>query len=153
MARGQSQYLRIYDSGGTYSRWQSYYIGSSVTWSGVTWSYHPFDAKGLLSGQTGGASSLDVSIPATSTAVAAIEAALVNVRLVEITMYDFDTTNGNDSPQTAQTLIASFTGEVVAASGSLTQLTLKLGSILAPVGAQVPPRKYTSVLIGAPCRL
>jgi phage-related protein len=154
MARAEAQYMRIFDSAGTtYFRWQSYYVGSTVTWSSQSWEYHPFSANGLVSGQTGGASSLQVSMPATAEAVQAIEAALTNVRLVEIKQYSFDPTEGNATPQAGQTLMASFIGEVVGASGGLTQLDFELGSILAPIGAQVPPRKYTSILIGAPCRL
>ena len=154
MARDYAQYMRIFDSAGTtYFRWQSYYVGSDVTWAGQSWEYHQFQAAGLSSGQTGGASSLDVSITATPAAVQAIEAALANVRLVEIQQYSFDPTAGIDTPQAGQTLMSSFIGEVVEASGSFYQMNLKLGSILSPIGAQVPPRKYTSILIGAPCRL
>jgi hypothetical protein len=154
MARAEAQYMRIFDSAGTtYFRWQSYYVGSTVTWSSQSWEYHPFSARGLVSGQTGGASSLQVTIPATPAAVQAIEAALANVRLVEILQYSFDPTVNNATPQGGQTLMASFIGEVVGAGGDFSQITFQLGSILAPIGAQVPPRKYTSILIGAPCRL
>ena len=154
MARAEAQYMRIFDSAGiTYFRWQSYYVGSDVTWAGQSWEYHPFTAAGLASGQAGGGSSLDVSITATPAAVQAIEAALANVRLVEIQQYSFDPTAGNDAPQAGQTLVSSFVGEVVGAGGSFNQINFQLGSILSPIGAQVPPRKYTTVLIGAPCRL
>ena len=150
MARAEAQYLRIFDSAGiTYFRWQSYYVGSTVAWGGQSWEYHPFSAKDLASGP----STLDVTITATPAAVQAIEAALKNVRLVEIQQYSFDPTAGNDAPQSGQTLIASFTGEVVGAGGNFYQINFQLGSILAPIGAQVPPRKYTTFLIGAPCRL
>ena len=154
MARAEAQYLRIFDSAGvTYARWQSYYVGSTVTWSSASWGYRPFSVNGLTSGTTGGASSLQVSMPATPSAVEAIEEALKNIRLVEISQYAFDPTINNSTPQSTQSLVASFIGEVVDAGGGLTQLNFQLGSILSPVGAQVPPRKFTSILIGAPCRL
>jgi hypothetical protein len=42
---------------------------------------------------------------------------------------------------------------VVGAGGAFESLRLELGSSLAPVGAQVPPRTFTTRLIGAPCKL
>jgi hypothetical protein len=56
-------------------------------------------------------------------------------------------------PQSSQALIASFVGEIIGIGGSFTELTIELGSSLAPVGAQAPPRNFTSILIGAPLRL
>jgi hypothetical protein len=50
-------------------------------------------------------------------------------------------------------LIASYTAEVVDVSGSFTRLDVELGSSLSPVGAQVPPRKFTTYQIGSPLRI
>ena len=44
-------------------------------------------------------------------------------------------------------------GEPVGGSGSLTELRLELGSLLSPVGATIPPRTFSTRLIGAGCRL
>ena len=68
-------------------------------------------------------------------------------------MYEFDTLDGNNAPQAGQELIASYVGEVVGAGGPFESISLELGSSLSPVGAQVPPRKYTSRLIGVPVKL
>jgi hypothetical protein len=42
---------------------------------------------------------------------------------------------------------------VVGVSGSFTSIEMELGSSLSPVGAQVPPRTFSTQLIGAPCKL
>ena len=68
-------------------------------------------------------------------------------------MYEFDTRLSQAAPIASQTLIATYVGEVSKISGNFTQLSVNLSSALSPVGAQVPPRKFTTLLIGAPVRL
>jgi hypothetical protein len=153
MARGQSQYLRIFSGSTTYQRWQSYYVNTSVTWESAAWSYQPFDADGITAGEVQSESSISVTLPATTNVMEVVLQALDEARLAELRLYEFDTILGNSTPQTGQTLIASYLGEVVGVSGSFTSIQMELGSSLSPVGAQVPPRTFSTRLIGAPCKL
>jgi len=153
MARAQAQYLRIYSGATTYQRWQSYYMSTNVTWDGGTWAYQQFDLDGITAGGVESEESITVTLPAVTTVVDAVLAALSDGRLVELRMYEFDTLLGNNIPQAGQSLIATYIGEVVGANGGFTEITMELGSALSPVGAQVPPRKFTTRLIGVPCRL
>lgn len=153
MARGQSQFLRIFSGSTTYQRWQSYYVNTSVTWEGASWSYQPFDADGITAGEVQSESSITVRVPATTNVIEVVLQALDEGRLVELRLYEFDTILGNSAPQAAQSLIASYLGEVVGVQGSFTSLNIELGSSLSPVGAQVPPRKFSTRLCGAPCKL
>jgi hypothetical protein len=154
VARGQAQYLRIFDeAAGTLQRWQNYYINATVTFDGAAWAFMGFDVDGFTAGQTGDEGGVSVTLPATAFVVDVVAEALRNARLVELTMYEFDTLDGNNAPQDGQDLIASYVGEVVAAGGPFESVNLELGSSLSPVGAQVPPRKFTSRLVGVPCKL
>ena len=153
MARAQAQYLRIFSGSITYQRWQSYYVNTSVTYGGATWAYQPFDADGITAGEVQSESSISVRLPATTNAIEAVLQALNETRLAELQLYEFDTLLGNSTPQAGQALIASYLGEVVNVGGSLTSINIELGSSLAPIGAQIPPRKFTTKLIGAPCKL
>jgi hypothetical protein len=153
MARGQSQFLRIFSGSTTYQRWQSYYVNTSVTWESAAWSYQPFDADGITAGEVQSESSISISLPATTNVMEVVLQALNEARLAELRLYEFDTILGNSTPQTEQTLIASYLGEVVGVSGGFTSIQMQLGSSISPVGAQVPPRKFTTKLIGAPCQL
>ena len=100
----------------------------------------PFAVNGITETSAAGGQDLTVEIPATNSVVSEVEAAINN------------STGNQSAPQSTQTLIAEFTGQVQGLSGNFTRLELELGSALAPVGAQVPPRKYNSFLIGAPLR-
>jgi hypothetical protein len=153
MARAQSQYLRIFSGSTTYQRWQSYYVNTSVTWESESWSYQPFDADGITAGEVQSESSISIRLPATTNVVEVVLQALDEARLAELQFYEFDTILGNSTPQTGQTLIASYLGEVVGVKGGFTEIEIELGSSLAPVGAQVPPRTFSTRLIGAPCKL
>ncbi len=153
MARAQAQYLRIFSGSTTYQRWQSYYVNTSVTWESASWSYQPFDADGITAGEVQSESSISVRLPATTNVIEVVLQALDEARLAELQFYEFDTILGNSTPQTGQTLIASYLGEVVGVKGGFTEIEMELGSSLAPVGAQVPPRTFSTRLIGAPCKL
>jgi hypothetical protein len=153
MARGQSRYLRIFSGSTTYQRWQAYYVNTSVTWESASWSYQPFDADGITAGEVQSESSISVTLPAATNVMEVVLQALDEARLAELRLYEFDTLLGNSTPQTGQTLIASFLGEVVGVSGGFTSIQMELGSSLSPVGAQVPPRTFSTRLIGAPCKL
>lgn len=152
MARAQAQYLRLFDGATTYERWQSYYVGTVITWEGMAWSYLQFDCDGITGGQSGSDSALNVTLPATQSVVDVVERALREAWLAEVRLYEFDPKAGNTAPQIAQSLVAAFIGEVVSASGGLSTITMALGSSLSPIGAQFP-RTYTTSLIGVPCQL
>lgn len=154
MARGQSQYLRIYDTAGvTYQRWQSYYSGTTVSWDGASWDYVPFIADGFTGGLSGDETDINIAAPATGVVMDAFMAAIRQARMVELKIYQFDTNNGNDAPQTVQELVGTVTGQVVGGTGGLTNISIQLGVALSPVGAQIPPRKFTTRIMGKGCRL
>ena len=150
MARALAQYLEITDpSGIARHRWQNYYINSNVSYSGKIWIYQEFSADGLVDGQQ---TSLNVTMPATLLVRTMLDSALSEGWLVEVFGYQFDMIESNTAPLTNQTLTGSFLGEVIRARGGLYELSMELGSSLSPVGAQFPPRKLTTQLVGTPCK-
>lgn len=153
MARAQAQYLRIYTAAGvTLHRWQSYY-SKPVSWAGGLWVSVPFNAGGFSEGLTSSESDISVTAPATGLVVNAFEQAIAKAHLVDLSIYQFDTLNGNDLPQQDQQLLLSYSGQVLGGTGSLTQLQMTLGTPVPTVGAQVPPRTLTTAIMGVGCRL
>lgn len=153
MAEAQVQYLRIYDDDTTHQRWQSYYVNSTVTWEGEDWEFQPFETSGITAGQSGDETSVSLTMPALPALLEAADDAMTLQRLVELRIYTFDPSIDDQAPQAEQVLLATFIGQVVDASATLTQINLALGSALAPVGASIPPRTMTTRLIGKGCRL
>lgn len=145
----QSQFLRVYTTAGvTLNRWQSYYANTTRQHAGASWSYLPFEASGITAGQTGDETGVSITLPAVPDVVGAIDLAIVDTHLWELSIYQF--TPGREDQQV---LVETFTGEVVSATATLGAIQVDLGSTLSPVGAQIPPRTFTSNLIGTGCRL
>jgi hypothetical protein len=154
MARAQSFFLRIFDIGGTtYQRWQSYYEEKTVSFQQQNWSYIPFAVDGFIAGVSGDESSITVTAPATTNVMQALDDAIIKGRLIEIKSYVFNSLTNNSTPQPGQALLASFTGQAVGGGNSLTSVTVNLGSALSPIGAQMPPRKFTTSIMGKGARL
>jgi hypothetical protein len=151
--RAQVQYLRLFDNSATYYRWQNFYFNQTVTWDSVLWNYHPFVLNAMVGTATQSEAGISVTLPATSVAVIALRTALDKNWLCELKMYEFDTRLSQQVPQAGQLLIGAFIGEVVGLGGSFTELDVSIGSSLAPVGAQVPPRSFSSRLVGNPIKL
>lgn len=152
MGRAQAQYLRIFDSSSTYARWQGYYVNQTITLDSASWEYMPFSASGILESGASSGKSVSITVPATNSIVEAFTLALSYGRFCELKIYEFDSRLDQTAPQSGQSLIGSYTSQVVNVNGTFTRLEIELGSSLSPIGAQVPPRTFTSYLIGAPLR-
>lgn len=153
MARTQAQYLRVFDEDATYYRWQNHYPGETVSYDSQSWEYQGFEADAFTDGQTGDEGGVPLTLTGTAFVVNVISEAIRRALLVEVSIYEFDDVFGSDAPQSDQALIASCIGEVVGGSRTSEEVSVELGSSLAPVGSQVPPRKFTSRLVGVPCKL
>lgn len=149
MARAQSQYLRIFTAGGaTLHRWQSYYSYRPVNFDGAEWSYVPFTADGFTAGVSGDEASVTVTAPAIPLVQQAFDQAALEGQFVEMLMYQFDSAVSNLAPLASQTLIGRFVGQAVGGIMTATTMALQLGTALSPVGAQFPPRKLTTAIMG-----
>jgi hypothetical protein len=153
MATGQAAFLELGDGFGTvFARWQSYWIDAVVSWSGQQWSYQQLDWAGVTSGQAVG-DQASLILPAVPSVLSLTEQALAGPWVATLSVIQFDESAASSGPPAATVLAASCVGEVIGASATLTQFTWKLGSALAPIGAQFPPRTAITALIGVPCRL
>jgi hypothetical protein len=154
MVTGQAAFLELSDGyGTTFARWQSYWIDQITTWDGQAWTYQQFDWAGITSGQSTG-DQASLTLPAVPSVLAMAERALAGPWVATLRVIQFDEAEATaTAPPAAYVLAASCVGQVISASATLTQLTWRLGSALAPVGAQFPPSTAITALIGVPCRL
>lgn len=149
MARTMAQLLRLYDSSRDHAHWQNHWR-QPVSWAGDLWRFVPFDAAGIVSGLSGDETGLTVSVPADGLTVPTCQWAMGQGWLLELTMVQFDDADevAGEGPPVGHVVIMSYLGEVVGGSATLTALTMQAGSVLAPIGSQVPPRAMTNSLIG-----
>lgn len=147
-------FLRIYDSNTTYWAVQNYYQGEAITQDGVSYQYLDFSMGDIVVDRSADYNSLTITLPAITTAVLTVEQGIASGYLADLTIYRFTAEAGPTSPPVGQTTLLEFIGEVVGGGSNFdTTIDLEIGSALAPLGSQVPPRLFTSALVGTPCRL
>jgi hypothetical protein len=151
-ATAQAQFLTIIGPRGPLWRWQSRWLQQTVTVDETLWSWQQFEADGIVNGDVSSEGSLAVRVPSTYQTQRILRTALRYGHLLELQQYEFDPQLGRDAPPAAMALVASYIGEVVGLSGFRT-LEVEVGSALAPIGVQFPPRSMTTQLIGVPCQL
>lgn len=134
---------------GTASKWQSYFRDTAPDGFVFT----ELRTGGIVATQEGDQAEMTVTLPATPTIVAAVYEAISAARLVQVTFWEFDPSLGDEEPNGSEEIVSRFTGEVIGGSSDFYSITIRLGSSLASIGAQVPPRRFTTDLIGTPCRL
>lgn len=143
--------VRIYSGGTTYARWQSAYLDKVISYEGSSWTYQQFSWEGVASG-AGATGQGSLSLPATPSIRALLERALAGIWLVQLRVFQAPD-DAAGTPPTGMVQVGSLIAEVIGGNCSLTTATLQLGSALAPLGAQFPPRTANTRLIGVPCRL
>ena len=120
--RAQSQFLRIYTSGGSdHHLWQNFYVNQSVTVSSKAYRFFPFFWDGIGESSAIGEQTVQLTMPATSLALSAFQVAFSSKHLCELQTYEFDSRLGVGSPQTSQILMCSFLGYVARMGSSLTE--------------------------------
>ncbi len=149
--RAQSQYLRLYVSGGSdLHLWQNFYVNQTVTVSSKSYRYFPFAWSGVTESSAPNQPTVDLTMPATSLAIGAFQDAFDSKVLCELKAYEFDARLGVSAPLSSQTLIASFLGYALRMTGSFTEIKVELGSSIAPISATIPNLTATNSLVGVP---
>lgn len=144
-----AQFFTVQNEGGTVlRRWQNYWPNTTVD----SYTFFPFDAAAILSQVSPGSESLDVIFPASQQITDLIISGFDQNYIGRLDLYQF-LPQANGSPPAVKELIASFTGKFVEARVGLTQIQLILGVGLDPTEVQVPPRKFTTSLVGKPPKL
>jgi hypothetical protein len=155
MTTHRPTFLRIYEdtTSSTAFSVQNYYH-STITVSGVAFQFLDFSVEGLQSTSTADQNQITVTLPALTTAID-VAARGTGSLLAEVTVYSFDSATAPESPPVGQVTLLQFVG--LLAGWDLpnfdTTLAITIGSILSPIGAEFPPRRYSSVVVGIPCRL
>lgn len=149
--RAQSQYLRLYVSGGSdLHLWQNFYVNQTVTVSSKSYRYFPFTWSGVTESSALSQLTVDLTMPATSLAIGAFQEAFDSKVLCELKAYEFDSRLGVSAPLNSQTLIASFLGYASRMTGSFAEMKVELGASIAPISATIPNLTATNSLVGIP---
>ena len=149
MTQAQAQRLRVFNQElEIKAAWQSYWVGKKVQGH----RFLTYDTGVIKTSNTGDSQTLDVSMPATAPLAKFIEEAYENQYIWETEIIQFDSTLEDELPPFYIT-VAQYVGQIESATSDGVSFNLTLGSSLNPIGAQVPPRRFTTDRIGTPLRL
>jgi hypothetical protein len=110
--------------------------------------FMPFMINEINSAISSNSDTVTIQFPEIKAIVDLVEAAVSAAYIVQLSIKKYTTPTAT----TGGTVVAMTTGEVVQASMNTQMVQVVLGSSLDPVGAQVPPRRYTTTILGAPAR-
>ena len=113
--------------------------------------HYPFDADGIVSSRGSVQSAYAVTFPIDAVTISLLEDGLASGWTAAVELYQF-TPEQSGAPPGAKTLISRYAGEIIGGTVNETTVAVELGSSLDPIGSQMPPRVYTTTLVGEPPR-
>lgn len=125
--------VRLLSNGVVQRNWQNYDPAAA--------SFYPFDVSEMAATLTGSMDPIEVTLPAARDVLITVESAIAAAWTAEVYL----DRNG------VQDLV--FVGEVLGGACDESTFVVEIGSSLASVGKQVPPRLYSEALIGEPPKL
>jgi len=148
-------FLELTSSAGeVMARWQSRWIGATVTFEGQAWSYVDLDWDAIASGAQSDASQAALTFVGLPTTLSVLLEAQENGWRGRLRVYFYPADDDGPSPPASMVLTASARGLVSVASYNMTQIQVSLLSAQIPIGgASFPPRRADQSLIGVPCVL
>lgn len=147
-------FLRVWEpiTGSTAYSVQNFYH-STITVDSILYQFLDFDVSNLATTANADTNEITVNMPALTGAVD-MAGRGAGQYLATVTVYNFDATTAPEAPPVGQTTLLQFIGILDRWElPSMATLTLTIGSPLSPIDAQFPPGRYSSAIVGIPCRL
>lgn len=155
MAAFPAAFLDLTSPGGVVMiRWQSRWIGATVTHEGQGWSYCDFDWDAIASGAMAESSQVGLTFALLPTTMAILQDAHAGGWRGRLRIYHYPAEDDGPTPPVSMVLVGSPGGVVSIEAITLNSIRVSLASAqLARGGAAFPPRIADQALIGIPCVL
>lgn len=137
-------------------RWQSRWIGATVSWESQSWEHQRFEFEGLASGGISTAAQVSLRFAMLPAVFAVLRQAHRQNWMGRLRVYQYRAAvNGAGPPATASEMVLTGTmaGIISIEQYGATEITVRLSSGQLPRGDQFPPRRANQALIGHPCIL
>jgi hypothetical protein len=128
-------------------RHQNYWPQTSVAGH----QFLPFMSDSLVSSSFGGVERVGLQMPISSEAIDLLAIGGPAGWLVALELKEFTPVAGGGVPAVFLT-VAEFVGEIIGGAYDSSSVELLIGSVLSGTGAQAPPRKFTTALVGTPSK-
>jgi hypothetical protein len=126
---------------------------STIAAGGIPYQFLDFDITDLAITANADTNEITVTMPALTGAVD-MAGRGAGQYLASVTVYTFDATTAPEGPPVGQATLLQFIGILDRWElPSMATLTITIGSPLSPIDAQFPLGRYSSAIVGIPCRL
>lgn len=141
-------------SGVVQRRWQSRWVGATVTHEGQTWAYQRFDCDAIPSGAVSDAAQAGLSFTMLPTVLTTLEEGQAAGWRGRLRVYQYPAADDGPAPPASMVLVGSPRGLLSIESITLNAIRVVLASTqLAGGSGLFPPRRADQALIGIPCEL
>lgn len=137
------QFVRVLNGSTVQYAAQNYYIGQTVD----GYPFAPFTVGPAVAASSADENESELLFPYSRADWDFFYGAFTAGWIADILYRQFTPIEGAVPPMT---LIARYTGEIVEVGFTVTGISVKLGSALSPIAAQIPPRKFSTTLTGDP---
>jgi len=137
-------YMTLTASGSVRYRFQNFFLNRTATYNGQSYQFLPFGFSGVTINRQGDNTEASIILPNNELSRPWAVEMLDNRWLASILVLSLDPAN----PGTGQ-LMHSYSGQVSSGSWDETSLDVRLNTVLDAVGADVPMRRLTQLLVGA----
>jgi phage-related protein len=131
-------------SGGRVYRFQNFYINKTSNYQGAQYSFLPFGFSGVTVNRTGDNVEASLVFPNNEISRAWVVNAVNDfwIATVHVVILDPDNVDAPD-------LLSRYVGQVSTGGWNEITVTLKLNTVIDAIGAEVPMRRLTQLLVGA----
>ncbi len=142
--------LRINPGGakGEKFRFQNFFIGKNITHSGSKYQFAPFGFSGVTVNRTGDGLEATIVFPVNDVSLGWGIDAIENTWIMEVDVLIIENSDPDTGLSATNTIVHTYTGQVLGGQWDNTSLNLELGSVLDAVGTDVPRRALTNRIVG-----
>ena len=128
--------------------YQNFFIGKEITHNNLKYQFVPFGFSGVTVNRTGDGLEATLVFPVNDVSLGWGIAAIESTWIMEVDVLIIENSDPDTGLSATNTIVHTYTGQVLGGQWDNTSLNLELGSVLDAVGTDVPRRALTNRIVG-----
>ncbi len=128
--------------------YQNFFIGKNITYGEVEYQFVPFGFSGVTVNRTGDGLEASLVFPVNKVSLSWGIKAIERTWVMAVDVLIIEDPDPDTGLSATNTIVHTYTGQVLGGQWDNTSLNLELGSVLDAVGTDVPRRALTNRIVG-----
>jgi len=128
--------------------YQNFFIGKEITHNNLKYQFVPFGFSGVTVNRTGDGLEATLAFPVSKVSLSWGINAVESTWIMEVDVLIIENPDPDTGLSATNTVVHTYTGQVLGGQWDNTSLNLELGSVLDAVGTDVPRRALTNRIVG-----